>query len=43
MYQLREKKNLADRVAIYSRGRELFRSPTYLTTASSPNIIQMRW
>jgi len=28
MYQLREK-NLADIVAIYGRGRELFRPPTY--------------
>jgi hypothetical protein len=25
-----EKKNLADNVAIYVRGRELFRPPTYL-------------
>jgi len=28
MYQLR--KNLADSVVIYGRGRELFRPPTYL-------------
>jgi len=30
MYQLRGKKNLADSVAIYGRGRELFRPPTYI-------------
>jgi len=29
MYQLRNK-NLADSVAIYGRGRELFRPPTYI-------------
>ena len=28
MYQLR-KKNIADGVAIYGRGREIFRPPTY--------------
>jgi len=31
MYQLR-KKNLADIVAVYCRGRELFRPPTYCTS-----------
>jgi len=29
MYQLR-KKNLADNIAVYGRGRELFRPPTYI-------------
>jgi len=29
MYQLRGKKYLADSVAIYDRGREIFRPPTY--------------
>jgi len=28
MYQLRKEKSLADVVAIYGRGRELFRPPT---------------
>jgi len=28
MYQLREKKSLADIIAIYGRGRELFMPPT---------------
>jgi hypothetical protein len=27
-----QKKNLADSVAIYGRGRELFRAPTYSIT-----------
>jgi len=30
MYQLR-KKNLSDNIAIYGRGQELFRPPTYTT------------
>jgi len=30
MYQLKEKKDLADTVAIYGRGREIFRPPTYV-------------
>jgi len=35
MYQLRKKKkDLADSVAIYGQGRELFRPPTYLWTSA---------
>jgi hypothetical protein len=30
-------KNIADIVAIYGRGRELFRPPTYLTITSALN------
>jgi len=32
MYQLRIKKNLADSIAIYGRGREIFRPPTSNTS-----------
>jgi hypothetical protein len=38
MYQLR-KKNLADSIAIYGRGRELFRPPTY-SLYKEPNIVE---
>jgi len=30
-----EKKNLADSVASYGRGRELFRPPTYMNTGKA--------
>jgi hypothetical protein len=42
MYQLREK-NLADSVAIYGRGRERFRPPTYiLSNKVSQKIFEFR-
>ena len=34
-----EKKNLADSIAIYGRGRELFRPPTY-SLYNEPNIVE---
>jgi hypothetical protein len=33
MYQLWGKKNLADSVAIYGRGRKLFRPPSYMSSS----------
>jgi len=42
MYQLREK-NLADSVATYGRGGELFRPPTYSAGEVTPPLLHPKW
>jgi len=37
------KKNLADCIAIYGRGQELFRPPTYSVTISFHSTNDFRW
>jgi hypothetical protein len=37
MYEVRGKQNLADHVAIYGRGRERFRPPTYIDVVFNRN------
>jgi hypothetical protein len=36
MYELRKKNNLANSIAIYGRGRELSRPPTYSSKSHHP-------